>query len=110
RPQGTAFDVGAVEACAKPAQPILVKPADGKRARGPAVHLDWGDVLCAAKYKLKIKLGSPSGPLVQKAGGLTATAFTTKLLTKGQTYAWKVKACDAPYGCAASDWWTFQVK
>lgn len=110
RPQGAALDVGSVEVCQKPAKPILLKPRDGKRAQGPAVTLDWNDAVCAKIYKVVIRLGSKTGDRVQKKGGLTTSEFTTKPLIKGQTYAWLVKACNQPYGCAKSEWWTFKVK
>ncbi len=110
RPQSVAFDVGAVEvACAKPAKPTLVSPENGKKAQGPAVALDWADSFCAESYKVKIKLGSSAGSIAQKKGGLTASEFTTKPLTKGQTYAWQVTAVNA-VGKTKSEWRTFIVK
>jgi Chlamydia polymorphic membrane protein (Chlamydia_PMP) repeat len=111
RPELNGFDVGSVEfTCAKPAAPTLLKPKDGRRGKGPAVALDWSDAMCAASYKVTIKHGSSSGSLVQKKGGLTTSTFTTQPLTIGQTYAWQVKACNPPYGCAKSPWQTFKVK
>jgi hypothetical protein len=110
RPQGAAFDVGAVEVCAtKPVKATLLKPANGKKTKGPQVTLDWNDVPCATSYVVLVKLGSPTGSQVQKKAGLTDSTFTTKKLVKGQTYYWQITAVgDA--GKTKSDWWSFQVK
>lgn len=111
RPQGAGFDVGAVEACQKPAKPFLRTPGNTKKAKGPHVTLDWDGAVCTQTYKVILRLGSSTGSKVEKKGGLTETTFTTtKALTKGVTYAWVVKACNPPYGCTKSDWSTFTVK
>lgn len=110
RPQGAAFDVGAVEVCqTKPANPTLLKPKNGKQVNGPYITLDWNDVSCVQTYSVMLRLGSPDGSKIQKAKHLTDSTWTTKALVKGQTYYWQVTAVgDA--GKAKSDFWSFTVK
>lgn len=110
RPQGSGYDIGAVEVCkTKPAKPTLLKPGNGKKIKGPQITLDWNDIACIETYSVMIRSGSPSGPKVQKASKLTASTFLTKALVKGQTYYWQVTVIgDA--GKAISDWWRFIVK
>lgn len=110
RPLGAGYDVGAVEfSCAKPNKPVLVKPGNAKQAKGPTISLDWEDTSCAETYKVVIRLSSPSGVRVQSKGKLVTSEFTTKPLTKGQTYAWQVIAINSS-GKTKSDWRTFKVK
>lgn len=110
RPQGAAFDVGAVEVCqTKPAHPTLLKPKNGNQVKGPDVTLAWSDVPCIQTYSVLIRLGSPTDSKVQKAGKLTAPTFKTKALVTGQTYYWQVTVT-ADAGKAKSDWWSFTVK
>jgi hypothetical protein len=107
--------VGAVEvasspACAsKPAKPVLQKPGNTNKAKGPTIALDWNDSQCADRYKVIIRLGSPTGAKFQSKGGLTASEFTTKPVSKNKTYAWRVIALNGS-GKAKSEWWTFKAK
>jgi predicted outer membrane repeat protein len=111
RPQGSSCDVGAVEVaeCGKPAKPILVKPGNNKKAKGPLVFLDWNDANCANVYDVIVKLGSTSGPKAFKQKNTTNSQTQTSALTKGQTYYWRVIAKNAN-GKSKSDWWKFTVK
>jgi hypothetical protein len=121
RPQGANCDVGAVEvklatptptppACSGiPSKPVLLKPGDTKKVKGPAVKLDWSDANCAQSFKVIVRQGSPKGTRIEQKGGLTQSEFTTKSLTKGQTYTWRVIAFNST-GKNKSAWWTFQVK
>lgn len=93
----------------RPAKPSLLKPGDSKKARGPVVRLDWNDTLCAQSFKVIIKIGSPRGARFQKKGGLSSSEFTTKEVSPGQTYAWRVIAFNGAIK-TKSDWWTFKVK
>lgn len=109
RPQGTAHDIGAVEVCGKPDAPGLLKPADGKKAKGPNVALDWNDTLCATKYIVTVRLGSQTGTKVFTKKNLTTSTTTTTALTKGQIYFWQVTAVNSA-GKTKSEWWSFKVK
>ena len=110
RPLRAGYDVGAVEAeCPKPVKPTLLAPKNKQKAAGPAVNLDWNDDTCTGSYQVKIRLGSPTGTLVQKKGGLVSSQFTTKPLTKGQTYVWQVIAVNSA-GKTKSGWAAFKVK
>lgn len=110
RPQGTAWDVGAVEVCpGKPGNPGLVSPRNTRGAAGPKVKLDWNDVTCIQSYTVIIRLGSATGTKVQKKKHLSNSTFTTRPLTKGQRYYWQVTAI-GDQGTAKSEWWSFTVK
>lgn len=100
RPQGVIFDVGAVEACSKPAKPTLVKPKDNAPAVNVRVRLKWKAADCAAKYTVIIK-EKLTGKTADKFKGFALT-YTTDPLTSGVTYKWFVKACNPPRGCASS--------
>lgn len=108
RPQGFAYDVGAVEVCSvAPDKPTLTTPANNTKAKGLQVALDWYDTPCADKYKVTIK-DAATGIKVQ--GGTSPTSgFKTAALVKGKTYKWIVQACNT-VDCTKSDSWKFSVK
>ncbi len=115
RPQGAALDVGAVEVqpgeiCAsKPAQPVLVKPGNNKKVKGPQVTLDWNDAKCATRYNVIMKIGSPQGARVFKQNNLTLSQTTTGALAQGKTFYWRVIATNE-FGKAKSSWRAFTTK
>lgn len=109
RPQGVLFDVGAVEACSRPAKPTLVKPLDNAPVRKVRVKLKWSTTdFCATKYVVVIK-DKGTGKKADKFTGLALT-YKTVPLTRGVTYEWFVRACNPPRGCAKSDKWEFTVQ
>ncbi len=108
RPQGAAMDIGSVEVCSKPAKPTLYKPNNGKSLNKARVKLDWADVICAAQFKVQIRDGSKSGPVVWTGKIITKSEVKTLPLTKGKTYYWQVTAMGN--GKAKSDWWSFSLK
>jgi hypothetical protein len=107
RPQGTAVDIGAVEVCAKPAKPTLTLPKNGKKVKKTTFKLDWLDSICANKYKVQVRDGSSTGPIVfaKKEGISEAVAGT---FVKGKTYYWQVTGIGN--GKSKSDWWSFTIK
>lgn len=111
RPQGATFDVGAVEVkpattcTAKPAAPTLLKPTNNAHVTNGQVKLDWSDVNCATKYKVRVKQDSKEGSVVFKKT-VTLSQVTTKALAKAHIYFWRVKACNT-FGCKPSVWLHF---
>lgn len=85
------------------------KPANSGKVKTLSVVLDWRNVPCLETYKVIVRLGSRTGPKIQKRGGLTKSEFTPQALVKGQTYAWRVTAIIGTQQ-TKSDWWTFKVK
>lgn len=115
RPQGAGLDVGAVEVqpdeicTTKPAQPVLVKPGNNKKIKGPQATLDWNDAKCATQYSVIVKLGSPQGARVFKQKNLTLSQTKTTALAAGQTFYWRVIATN-DFGKAKSSWRSFTTK
>ena len=108
RPQGTAYDIGAVEVCqTTPAAPVLVSPT-GTTVHGPRVTLDWTDVPCVESYSVVIKRGSKTGSTVQTATGLGASSFRTGALSRAKYY-WRVTAV-GDSGNTRSSWHHFKVQ
>lgn len=108
RPQGALFDVGAVEGCAKPAIPSLLKPADNTTVNKRRVKLKWTADDCAAKYVVVVK-DKNTGKTADKYKG-TNNKYKTDPLISGVTYQWFVKACNPPHGCVKSLKRTFTVQ
>lgn len=92
----------------KPAAPQLVKPANTAQVTTVKVKLDWNDVSCATKYKVRVKQDTAQGKTVFKKTVTTSKVKTTPL-EKTQTYLWMVKACNAS-GCAKSATFAFSIK
>ena len=85
---------------AKPNAPTLQSPANGAIVTTPKVKLDWADVNCAAKYKVRVRIDSKQGiVLVRKT--LTLTQYKTQALETGHTYFGKLLACNT-HGCNAT--------
>lgn len=93
----------------KPSKPMLIRPRNAKKVRGPTIKLDWDDTHCAQTFKVILKLDSSKGARFQKKRGLTKSEFVTKPLSQGQTYAWRVIALNS-LGRTKSDWRTLTVK
>lgn len=110
RPQGAAFDMGAVEVCvSKPDKPVPSKPKNNGKVKKPTVPLDWGDAYCVTTYNVTVRLGATNGVKVFSKKNLDLSQVTTTALTKGQTYVWQVIAVNSA-GKTKSDWWSFKVK
>lgn len=108
-----ACDMGAAEfdgSCTAPFKPELFMPLDNARVGGTKILLQWQDNLnCGEKFKVVVKQGSQTGPTVSSVKNLEAFQYTTKALTKGMSYYWRVSVCNAA-GCAKSAWGKFTVK
>jgi hypothetical protein len=83
----------------------LTSPVNGATVTVNQVPLDWTDVGCATEYHLVVKRGSTSGQTVDNVRHLTFSQHTTPPLTRGKSYYWHVKACDA-VGCSAWTAWS----
>ncbi len=99
----------ATPCAAKPPKPTLGVPKNGKTVKKPKVFLDWDDVSCADSYRVLVRLGSKKGTKIVNAKNLPTSQHTTKALTRGQTYYWRVSACNA-LGCTKSAWQSFKIK
>ncbi len=99
------------DACSvKPAKPELIAPQDKARNLRARVKLQWGGGACVTKYKVVVRKGSQTGVLAdRKVIRDGATVYQTNSLARGQTYYWRVRACNAS-GCVWSAWRAFQVR
>jgi hypothetical protein len=104
-------DVGAVEVAGTeiPVTPTLLSPTPKQVLVDSRVVLRWSNVGWASRYELEVYRGSVAGaPLLARA--ITASKFKTPALTKGKTYFWRIRACNA-LGCSL---WTearsFKIK
>jgi DNA-binding beta-propeller fold protein YncE len=89
--------------------PILASLPNGAKTRQHAVALDWTDTPSVTRYEIVVKQGSTTGTTVASSKSLTLSKFTTRPLTPGKTYYWRVRACTAK-GCNAwTKWWRFVV-
>jgi hypothetical protein len=115
RPYDESWDVyvaklPALAACAaKPEEPLLVKPGNGKSSKNPQVKLDWTDSACVQDYKVLVKEGAKNGPVAFKKKGWTQSGIQTTPLTPGLTYYWRVIAINT-FGKGKSEWRSFTVK
>lgn len=110
-------DIGAFEynstpfaiACnGKPNVPMLGLPQDQKKVKGPQIFMDFS-AGCADTFKLVVRQSSKHGPKVDQVSELAYGDYLTTQLQKGQTYYWRVTACNGA-GCAKSVWQSFTVK
>jgi predicted outer membrane repeat protein len=111
RPQGATFDVGAVEfvpCSGLPTKPALVSPKANSRVTVTKVPLDWAGPDCATSFKVRVRQGSTSGPVVFTATRFPSSQVTTSTLARGHSYRWHVTACDTS-GCTTGPWWSFTV-
>jgi hypothetical protein len=102
--------IPAVPSCdQKPDKPSLLRPRDHGKPGGPDVKLEWSNTACAKTYKVVVRQGSATGPLVFLQGGLTQTQALISPLTLGVTYYWRVTAVNR-FGKTRSLWFHFTVK
>lgn len=97
--------------CAKkPKAPGIVSPEDGGTVDGKQALLDWNAVNCANKYRVVVRFGSPQGDKVEsKRVDAPASQYRTKKLERGNSYVWRVRACNDK-GCRASAWSSFALE
>jgi hypothetical protein len=93
---------------AKPGAPAILSPAVNQTVSTKRPKLDWTARGCATSYKVQIRRGSKTGPVVVNRSGLTKSSFTTPALAGGKTWAWRATACNA-HGCRAGAWKTFKT-
>jgi CSLREA domain-containing protein len=92
----------------KPGKPSLLAPPNNKALNKVKVKLDWTDVPCATKYKVRVMQDGKDGPFVDQKT-VTVSQHKTGDMLQGHTYFWLVKACNS-HGCAKSETRTFTVK
>lgn len=94
---------------AKPAKPQLTAPQNGKTVKKRRALLNWDDANCANSYNVIVRLGGKKGAKVANVKNLATSQYKTQALTRGQTYYWRVNACNAA-GCTKSAWQSFKIK
>lgn len=73
-------------------------------------YLQWTDNTdCTGTFKVTVKQDSVNGKTVSSAKNLNALQYTTKTLSRGKTYYWRVTFCRSA-GCANSVWRKFSIK
>ncbi len=94
---------------AKPEREVQVSPSNNANLFVRAVPLAWQGDPCKQRSVILIKYDSKTGVKVLKKTNVTDNSFTTPKLTKGRTYVWKVRSCNAQ-GCGKwSPWRTFKI-
>lgn len=112
RPQGAAFDVGAVEflpCTGTPTKPLLLSPVSKAQVTAQTALLDWAGPDCAKTFSVVVRKGSKTGAIVFSKGSIKDTQVTSNALAKNQKYFWQVTACKGTH-CATSSWGKFTVK
>lgn len=102
--------VGGAACSGKPAKPMLLKPKNNASVSGVKVKLTWQSTDCEVTYKIRIRQDHKKGPMVIRKANWTKTQFVRKDLQVGQTYVWRVIACNANGECSKSKWSTFRVE
>jgi hypothetical protein len=92
-----------------PDKPLLVSPPNNAVLGPRVVMLDWTDSNCALKYVVKLRMGAPNGPVVERKKNLHESQYTTGQLTRGVTYYWRARACNG-IACRRSDLGNFTIK
>jgi predicted outer membrane repeat protein len=112
RPQGTSFDVGAVEfvPCAgAPTKPVLLAPKQGEELSTQTVILDWAGPDCAKTFNVELRQDSKSGAVLFSKSKIQVTQAAPPKLAKFHKYFWRVTACNKA-GCVTSGWGKFKVQ
>jgi hypothetical protein len=86
-----------------PDVPTQLFPADGATVAVRNVTLDWDFTNCAVRYRVVVRRGSVSGPVVYRA--TTQQTHRTVAVGPGD-YFWRVSACDV-VACKRSPWRSF---
>lgn len=92
----------------KPGAPAPLAPAANQRVSTKRPTLDWTARGCATSYKVVVRRGSKTGPVVVNRSGLTMSSFKTPALAGGKSWAWRATACNAR-GCRDGAWQTFRT-
>lgn len=96
-------------ACATaPTKPALIAPKAKKQVKKRSPNLKWEPVACATEYQVTIRLGTKQGEIVKQFESLTEPTVRTGRFANGETYVWRVKACNRDL-CANSKWRKFTV-
>lgn len=108
-PTWTATPTDTAPVCvSRPDAPDLVSPPDEKQVAKLRVRLKWSDSECAERYQVIVRKGSKTGERIYNARQ-EVTGFRTGRLEQGQTYYWRIKACNG-FGCRASMWSNFEIR
>jgi hypothetical protein len=92
----------------KPGYYNLLAPKNNQALKSVQVKLDWQDAYDADSYSVTVRADSPTGKIVDE-NVVTASEYTSLALSRGQTFFWRIKACNTG-GCRKSAWWSFSIK
>jgi len=94
-----------------PEKPSLLLPNNNKSIEQNPPLLRWKPAANTTFYKVNIRVGSPTGPKFLKKGGIIGTEYRPPAtLPSGQTYYWRVSACNAiALKCTKSSWFNFRA-
>lgn len=84
--------------CTIPAAPTGVGASDGTFC--DQVRISWNGSADATYYEIWRNITNNSGSAVQIATGVTASPYDDATVTRGTTYYYWVKACNACCGCS----------
>lgn len=92
----------------KPNVPVLNMPQDKEKVKGPQIFMSFS-AGCADTFKVVVRQSSKQGAKIDQVRGLEYGNYLTAKLQTGQTYYWRVTACNGA-GCAKGVWQSFTVK
>ena len=99
------YAVGSLACTEKPNPPVLINPTNGADIKNRRALLDWSNANCAAHYSIMVRENATNGQVVIRRDDLTLSRYKTIRLTRGQTYYWRARACNA-LGC--TEWTTYR--
>jgi len=94
---------------APPGPVKLLSPKNAAQLTLRAPTLDWSDSQEAITYKVQLRRGSTTGPLLLDTTA-TVSQLTTPTLGRWTRYYWRVAACNALSCTDYTTWWKFKVK
>lgn len=104
------YAMGRLTCSGSPAKTKLLAPQNASARYRRRATLKWADEDCIIRYELVLMQGSKNGILIDEQKNLNANHYATQPLARGETYFWRVRACNQT-GCGAwSKFWKFHVK
>lgn len=92
----------------KPKASVLETPAQAATIARLRVPLAWQPNGCASNYKLIVREKTANGRKLLYTQETTNTQLKTKKLTRGKTYYWTIRACNA-WGCGKAATRSFTI-
>jgi hypothetical protein len=92
-----------------PAIPQLTAPKPDKTINKLKTKLKWQPEPCATHYRIQVRLETKRGTLFAKDKNITQPKFLLTALRRGETYVWRIRACNGSTCSKWSAWSTFHV-